>query len=1083
MSRYVLTLSAALIGASSLWAQPPSYSKHIRPFFVKYCLECHAGKDAKAGLSLETYKAVMAGADGGAVIVPGKPDDSRLVLLCEGKDKPKMPPRKAKFQPKADEIKLLRAWVAAGARDDGASVKVVLPVIKAKADVLAPVRVMAYRAEGFFARGGEPFRLPGGASMKIEFKTDIRAMAISPIDDYIALGFGGTGEPGTAILFWTGRLRAHVEQLPTRHTDAILDVAFDPRGKLVATCGYDSLIQITDVSKLTRGKVARPRREDDAATALFTLKEHSDAVYGLAFNPDGTLLASVSADRAMKVFDVEKGKLLYTLGEATDWLYTVAWSPDGRYLVSGGVDKSIRVYELNPLAKGERLNIKLRQSVFAHEGPVQKVLFSRDSRTLYSVGQDRVIKAWDVEKMVERKVYAKQPETVLCMALREDAGQIIIGRYDGIVQLIDIKTGMVVHEFGKEKKKAKVNQPGAQATGFRGAAPSLALRAGGSPASAAKITTPTTRAGTLDRAGAVHYYRFDVKKGQPLGIHLELKSKIDPVLTLTDLAGRTLAESHDGLLGHTFAEAGSYAIGVRDREYRGGADFKYRLKLGEIPIVTAVFPLGVQGGTKGEIGLEGVFLPRKALRIVAPPDGRPGQAIPLSLGNGVLGKAQVVVGEWPEVLGGGKVPVPGTANGQLVVDKQNDVWAFPAQKGRRLVIEVDARRIGSKLDSIIEILDKNDQLVPRAVLRSQAKTHVTFRDHDSAQGNIRIEAWSELTINDYLFAGNELMKIQALPTHPDADCNFFATQGQRIGYLDTTPTHHANGTPMYKVSVHPPSATFPPNGYPVFTLYYRNDDGGPGFGRDSRILFDPPADGEYKVRIRDARDRGGVNFGYRLTVRPPKEQFKLRVSPARTSVCRGGAIPLTFTAERIDGYEGPIRISMSNLPAGFHVPATMIEAGRFSTTVALYAAVDAKPSPPGTKAILQGEGLVKGLPFGSAEAVELPNLIDPGDIVTTTQVSEVAIKPGGQAKLLVRIERKNGFTGRVPLEVRGLPHGVKVLDIGLNGILVNPNETTRTVVIYAEPWVRAQDHPFVVLAKREGKNSEHAAKSVVLRVK
>ena len=85
--------------------------------------------------------------------------------------------------------------------------------------------------------------------------------------------------------------------------------------------------------------------------------------------------------------------------------------------------------------------------------------------------------------------------------------------------------------------------------------------------------------------------------------------------------------------------------------------------------------------------------------------------------------------------------------------------------------------------------------------------------------------------------------------------------------------------------------------------------------------------------------------------------------------------------------------------------------------------------------------------------------------------------------MTVKIERRNGFKGRVPLDVKGLPHGVRVLDIGLNGILVNENETMRTVVLYAEPWVPAQDHPFVVLARREGKNTEHAAKAVVLKVK
>jgi hypothetical protein len=40
----------------------------------------------------------------------------------------------------------------------------------------------------------------------------------------------------------------------------------------------------------------------------------------------------------------------------------------------------------------------------------------------------------------------------------------------------------------------------------------------------------------------------------------------------------------------------------------------------------------------------------------------------------------------------------------------------------------------------------------------------------------------------------------------------------------------------------------------------------------------------------------------------------------------------------------------------------------------------------------------------------------------------------------------------------------------------------RTIVIYAEPWVEATEHPFVVLAKREGENTDHAARSVLLRV-
>ena len=50
-------------------------------------------------------------------------------------------------------------------------------------------------------------------------------------------------------------------------------------------------------------------------------------------------------------------------------------------------------------------------------------------------------------------------------------------------------------------------------------------------------------------------------------------------------------------------------------------------------------------------------------------------------------------------------------------------------------------------------------------------------------------------------------------------------------------------TAIYKVELHPPGKTFPPNGLPVFALDYRNDDGGGSFGKDSMLEFDPPADG------------------------------------------------------------------------------------------------------------------------------------------------------------------------------------------------------------------------------------------------
>src|SRR5947209_6061420 len=145
MNRVILSTIVLLTLVPTLAAQSqPSYAKQVRPFLAKYCLECHNAKSAKLGLNLETVKAILEGSDGGPVLEPGKPDESRIVLLVEGKDKPIMPPKEAKFHPTKAEIGMLRAWIAAGAKDDSAAINVTLPDIKPRKHAAAPVSALAY---------------------------------------------------------------------------------------------------------------------------------------------------------------------------------------------------------------------------------------------------------------------------------------------------------------------------------------------------------------------------------------------------------------------------------------------------------------------------------------------------------------------------------------------------------------------------------------------------------------------------------------------------------------------------------------------------------------------------------------------------------------------------------------------------------------------------------------------------------------------------------------------------------------------------------------------------------------------------
>ncbi|HEY7429007.1 MAG TPA: c-type cytochrome domain-containing protein, partial [Gemmataceae bacterium] len=534
------TLFALMLPSAVFAAEPtPHYAAQIKQFFARYCLECHNGDEPKGGLNLETHKSLREGGDNGVVLTPGKGDASRIVRLVEHKDKPFMPPKKAK-QPRPEEVALLRAWIDAGAKEDGA-VRIAVPDIRPKAPVAPPVAALAYHPAGkMLAAGGRGVvYLFDAASGDLLGKLDrqhprVTALAFSRDGKQLAVASSATGETHEVRLYDVaagGVPHAASAAVVNTHADVIHNLAFSPDGKILASCGYDRLIKLWDVA---------------AKKELRVLKDHSDSVYGIAFSPDGKLLASAAADRAVKVWNVASGTRLYTLGECTDWVYAVAWSPDGRHLAAAGVDRSIRVWQVS--AEGG----KVVHSVFAHEAPVMRLAYTTDGKTLYSLGEDRTVKAWDAERMVERKVYDRQPETALSLAIRPDGKQMAVGRYDGVLVLLDNATGKPQGEPLPIKPKPPVaeNEPN------------------DSPRTGQRVKLPATIDGSIGRAGDVDYYRFEAKAGQEVGVQIQpaAGAKLETILQLTDADGHLLIESTNGLLGYTCPKAGVYALGVRDRD-------------------------------------------------------------------------------------------------------------------------------------------------------------------------------------------------------------------------------------------------------------------------------------------------------------------------------------------------------------------------------------------------------------------------------------------------------------------------------------------------------------------------------------
>jgi WD40 repeat protein len=128
---------------------------------------------------------------------------------------------------------------------------------------------------------------------------------------------------------WDTATGQGLQELPHEH--AILDAAFSPDGRLIATGGSDARPVIWDVAT---GK------------ELFKLFGHYSTVWRLLFSPDGSLLATSSV-ATVKIWDPKTGQELLTLPGHTNLVTSIAFSKDGKRLFSGSDDGTVQEYTLS----------------------------------------------------------------------------------------------------------------------------------------------------------------------------------------------------------------------------------------------------------------------------------------------------------------------------------------------------------------------------------------------------------------------------------------------------------------------------------------------------------------------------------------------------------------------------------------------------------------------------------------------------------------------------------------------------------------------------------------------------------------
>jgi hypothetical protein len=215
---------------------------------------------------------------------------------------------------------------------------------------------------------------------------------------------------------------------------------------------------------------------------------------------------------------------------------------------------------------------------------------------------------------------------------------------------------------------------------------------------------------------------------------------------------------------------------------------------------------------------------------------------------------------------------------------------------------------------------------------------------------------------------------------------------------------------------------------------------------DSYVLHTFAAAGDYVLAVGDVQGKGGDEYAYRLTLAPPRPDFILRVRPDNPRAAQGSGTLLTVTAFRRDGFLGPIKLSVKDLPEGFTVPAAVIPEKQNETRMTITAPADAaigviSPTIVGTATVGDEEVVREAVP--SEELMQafyymhnvpskefLLAVVEAGPFTLALELPEggvLKIPRRGEAKVPVKATFKEGVKpGPIALKADSPPRGFRI---------------------------------------------------------
>jgi WD40 repeat protein len=253
----------------------------------------------------------------------------------------------------------------------------------------------------------------------------ITALAFHPRGEILAVAGGEPGVRGEAWLIdWRTRT---IRQRFTNSEDLATGVTFNTDGTLLGVASADHF-----------ARVWRRAGTQAPFTEAFKLSGHAGPVLAIAFSPTGRTIVTASADRSVKVWSADDGRLLRTFSHHLEAVNALVFRPfpadqdntPTSSCASAGDDRTVRIWQPEI---GRMVRI-IRQ----HRAPVFALAYAPDGRSVFSAGKEGLIRRFDADSDALVSEWPSSHDWIYALAISPDGSKLASGDWSGQVRLQDL---------------------------------------------------------------------------------------------------------------------------------------------------------------------------------------------------------------------------------------------------------------------------------------------------------------------------------------------------------------------------------------------------------------------------------------------------------------------------------------------------------------------------------------------------------------------------------------------------------------------------------------------------------------------